>query len=116
MKNLRKVLQSFIVIAVAVLTLLSITVTAQAQNYPEKDITFINPFKPGGSTDPLSRAFAKGLEKILKVNVNVINKSGAAGTIGFSELVKSKPRRLYDWVCVQFHNGLPAAPQFLPSI
>jgi len=57
---------------------------AQAQPYPNRDITFIVPYGPGGSTDPVSRQFASQLEQALKVNVNVENKPGGSATIGLS--------------------------------
>ena len=33
--------------------MLSVTATVHAQNYPNRDITFIVPYTPGGSTDPI---------------------------------------------------------------
>jgi len=47
-----------------------------AQDYPSRDITFIVPYAPGGSTDPISRQIASQLEKELKASVNVENKPG----------------------------------------
>jgi tripartite-type tricarboxylate transporter receptor subunit TctC len=62
-----------------------------AQTYPSRDITFIVPYNPGGSTDPIARQFANQLEKILKVGVNVENKPGGAGTIGAGQIMRAKP-------------------------
>jgi tripartite-type tricarboxylate transporter receptor subunit TctC len=63
---------------------------AQAETFPERDITFIVPFAPGGSTDPLGRAFAAQLEKTLPGNINVENRSGGAATIGTNLIVRAK--------------------------
>lgn len=59
--------------------------------YPTKAITMIVPFAAGGGTDIGARLMAAEVEKILKVSVTVINKAGAAGWLGWSELVTSKP-------------------------
>jgi tripartite-type tricarboxylate transporter receptor subunit TctC len=71
--------------------MLSITAAAGAQHYPSRDITFIVPYGPGGSTDPISRQFTSQLAKILGGNVNVENKPGGSGSIGISSVVTAKP-------------------------
>lgn len=68
-----------------------VTTALHAQDYPNRDITFIVPFAPGGSTDPLSRQFTAQLKKILQCNITVENKPGGAATIGNSAIVRSKP-------------------------
>ena len=65
--------------------------SAQAQPYPNRDITFIVPYGPGGSTDPISRQFASQLEQALKVSVNVENKPGGSATIGTAVVIRAKP-------------------------
>ena len=62
-----------------------------AQAYPSRDITFVVPYNPGGSTDPIARQFSNQLEKVLKVGVNVENKPGGAGTIGAGQIMRAKP-------------------------
>jgi tripartite-type tricarboxylate transporter receptor subunit TctC len=70
---------------------LGATATVCAQNYPNRDITLIVPYNPGGSTDPLARQFAAQMEKILHTNVNSENKPGGSGTIGMGAVVRAKP-------------------------
>lgn len=65
--------------------------TTVAQSYPNRPITFVVPYGPAGSTDPISRQFATQLEKILGVEVNVENKPGGSGTIGFGIVARAKP-------------------------
>ena len=62
-----------------------------AQDYPSRDITFIVPYAPGGSTDPISRQIASQLEKELKISVNVENKPGGSATVGVGQVIRSKP-------------------------
>jgi tripartite-type tricarboxylate transporter receptor subunit TctC len=71
--------------------MLGVAAAAGAQNYPSRDITFIVPFAPGGSTDPVSRQFASQLEKILPGKINIENKPGGSATVGTSAVILSKP-------------------------
>jgi tripartite-type tricarboxylate transporter receptor subunit TctC len=60
-------------------------------DYPNKPITLIIPFPPGGVTDVVGREVAKNLTKYLKQPVVVENKAGAGGNIGTLALARSKP-------------------------
>jgi tripartite-type tricarboxylate transporter receptor subunit TctC len=62
-----------------------------AQSYPNRPITFVVPYGPGGSTDPVARQYAMQLQKALGVEVNIENKPGGSGTIGTGLVVRSKP-------------------------
>ncbi len=76
----------------ALLALLVIsTPPSLAQNYPNRDITFIVPYGPGGSTDPISRQFAGQLAKELKATINVENKPGGSATVGTGQVIRAKP-------------------------
>jgi tripartite-type tricarboxylate transporter receptor subunit TctC len=67
------------------------TPATAADVYPSRDITFIVPYAPGGSTDPISRQFTVALEKTLKASVNVENKPGGSATLGTGAIVRAKP-------------------------
>ncbi len=69
----------------------ALPITSVAQSYPNRPITFVVPYGPAGSTDPISRQFATQLEKVLGVEVNVENKPGGSGTIGFGIVARAKP-------------------------
>jgi tripartite-type tricarboxylate transporter receptor subunit TctC len=64
-----------------------------AAEYPEQPITFIVPFSPGGSTDIGVRTVARYLEACLGGTqpIAVVNRPGAGGQIGFTELANSPP-------------------------
>lgn len=79
------------VLALAALAAVAGIAPAQAQDYPARDLTFIVPYGAGGSTDPISRQFASQMEKELGRNIVIQNKPGAAGTLGTSAIVTSKP-------------------------
>ena len=65
--------------------------SALAQNYPNKTITLIVSFPPGGDTDALARSFAEKLQLRTGQTVVVENKTGASGTIGNSFVAKAAP-------------------------
>ena len=77
--------------ALVTAAVLTWTASVQAQNYPSRDITFVVPFNPGGSTDPLARAFTAQLEKALPGNINVENRPGGSATIGANLVVRANP-------------------------
>jgi len=54
-------------------------------NFPTKPITIIAPNSAGGATDLGARLLAPVLEKELGVPVNVVNKPGAGGWVGWTE-------------------------------
>lgn len=64
---------------------------ATAATFPEKTITIINPYDPGGNGDLQSRFIAEFMEKDLGVTVNVESRSGGSGAIGMSYVKAAKP-------------------------
>jgi len=62
-----------------------------AQDYPVRPITLQVPYPAGASTDVGARIVAAIAEKDLGKPVVVINKAGAGGQLGWTELAKSKP-------------------------
>jgi tripartite-type tricarboxylate transporter receptor subunit TctC len=75
---------------VAVLALL-LSASVQAQAWPQKQIRFIVPYPPGGSTDVAARAIAERIAPGLGQSVVVENRSGGGGNIGFEAGAKAPP-------------------------
>ena len=59
--------------------------------WPDRTITLIVPWAPGGSTDILARLLADYLTRSLGQTVIVDNKAGASGNIGSNLVAKAKP-------------------------
>ena len=64
---------------------------AQAEDYPNRNVTFICPFPGGGGTDILVRLLAAELQDKLKRPVIVDNRVGAGTQIAASATAKSAP-------------------------
>jgi tripartite-type tricarboxylate transporter receptor subunit TctC len=62
---------------------------AQASNWPNKPIKFINPFPAGGGTDAFARPLAAKLTAQLGQNVFIENLGGAGGTVGAAVAAKA---------------------------
>src|SRR5512137_2526814 len=72
--------------------ILSVSMTdAAATDYPSRSISITLGVPPGGSTDMGARLLAQFMEKELKQPVVVVNKPGAAATIGGYSVVSAKP-------------------------
>lgn len=59
--------------------------------YPERTITLVVPFAPGGSSDIVARSIAPQLAERLGRPVVVENAGGAGGTIGTHKVVRAAP-------------------------
>lgn len=63
----------------------------QAQTYPNRAITLVIPFAPGGSTSIVGRGVADKMGELLGEKVVVDNRPGAGGTVGTKGVAKSEP-------------------------
>ena len=80
-----------LVIVVAVMCLFMEEDVAFAQKYPEKTISLIVPYPPGGSSDVSARLFAPYASKKLGQEVIVVNKGGGSGSTGTRDVLMAKP-------------------------
>ena len=82
MKHLRIALAAWLVLSCGVVS---------AQKYPEKPVRMVVPFQPGGGSDTVGRALARGMSERLGQQVIVENRVGAAGSIGAEVASKAAP-------------------------
>lgn len=64
---------------------------SQAENWPERPVTIIVPFSPGGATDITARIVADALADHFDTPFVVENRTGAAGNIGVEAGVRAEP-------------------------
>ena len=62
-----------------------------ASKYPERPISMIVAYEAGGGTDVGARLLAPYLEEELGTTVNVVNKPGGGGWVGWNALLSAKP-------------------------
>jgi tripartite-type tricarboxylate transporter receptor subunit TctC len=65
--------------------------SAHAQGFPDRPITMIVPFTPGGVSDITARPLAIGMANNLGQNIVIDNRGGAGGAIGMSAAAKARP-------------------------
>jgi tripartite-type tricarboxylate transporter receptor subunit TctC len=63
---------------------------AHAQDYPNRAVTMVVPFPPGGVADITARPVAEAMGRFLRQPVVVENKSGAGGGIGMQYVARAK--------------------------
>jgi tripartite-type tricarboxylate transporter receptor subunit TctC len=90
--------------------LAGLVVTGAHAAYPDKPVTIIVPFPPGGSTDMVARIMTPKMSEKLGQPVVVENKPGATGAIGATQVKRSAPDG-YTLLCASI--GMWAANPFL---
>jgi tripartite-type tricarboxylate transporter receptor subunit TctC len=86
--------------------------SANAQ-YPDRSITMIVPFPPGGVADAVARPVADAMSRDLKQPVVIENKPGAGGGIGMGQAAKAKPDGYTVLLSLSSFTVLPEADKVL---
>ena len=100
-----KIARALVVIAAAALA-----TPVQAQDWPTRPLTMINPFAAGGPNDVLARLFAQRMGEVLGQPVIVENVGGAGGMNGADRVAKAPPD---GYTCLQGTVGTQAQNQLL---
>ena len=75
----------------ALIAALAVSAAVHAAGFPDKPVTIIVPFPPGGSTDMLARMMTQKMSEKLGQPVIVENKPGATGAIGATQVKRAAP-------------------------
>ena len=75
----------------AALAFAALATLAQAQGFPNRSVTLVAPFPPGGSTDAVARILAEKMRGGLGQTVVVENVGGAGGSIGVGRVARATP-------------------------
>jgi tripartite-type tricarboxylate transporter receptor subunit TctC len=80
-----------IVAALAAIVAALFSADAQAQNYPDRPVTVIVPYAPGGNTDVIARIMLEGMTPHFGQRFVIENVAGAGGTTGSGRAAKAAP-------------------------
>ena len=75
-------------ILATLLALVSLPVAAQ---YPDRPVTMLAGYPPGGLVDVVSRLMAEGMKTKFPKGITVVNRPGAAGSVAVAEMARSNP-------------------------
>lgn len=89
------------------------TATASAASYPERPVTLVVPFPPGGVADTIARPLAQALGDKLGQPIVIENKGGAGGAIGIGQAGRAKPDGYTLLMSLSSISILPAADRLL---
>ncbi|MEM9722180.1 MAG: tripartite tricarboxylate transporter substrate binding protein [Bacteroidota bacterium] len=84
-------LQRLLLFSVLTSGLVACTPSGTSSQYPNRPITYIVPWSPGGGTDISARALAVTLQNVLGQPVNVVNRTGGGGVVGHLALAQAQP-------------------------
>jgi tripartite-type tricarboxylate transporter receptor subunit TctC len=77
---------------VAIFAMLAFTAAqpqAQAQDWPQRQVTIVVPFSAGGTTDMFGRILAQGLQQKYGTPFIVENRAGAGGNVGAASVARA---------------------------
>ncbi|CAN1572241.1 PBP2_Bug_TTT domain containing protein [Burkholderiaceae bacterium] len=93
---------------------LSIFPAGSQEVYPARPVTVIVPFQAGHGVDLMARALASEFSKISGQPFAIVNREGAAATIGFTALAAAKPDGYT--VAISPNTPLTIAPHIIKSV
>lgn len=80
-----------IVSVLTALALLTVGVGPVAAQYPERPLTILTGYPPGGMVDIVVRALSESIKKKSPKGVGIVTRPGAGGSLAVAELVQAKP-------------------------
>jgi tripartite-type tricarboxylate transporter receptor subunit TctC len=75
---------------IAALAALALSLPVAAQ-YPDKPVTLLAGYPPGGLVDVVTRLMAEGMKKHFPHGITVVNRPGAAGAVAVAEVARAAP-------------------------
>ncbi|HLT99253.1 MAG TPA: tripartite tricarboxylate transporter substrate binding protein [Burkholderiaceae bacterium] len=84
-----------------------------AEDYPERPISWIVPFPPGGAMDAIARVLSENMSQELGQSIVVENKPGAGGNIGANYVAKAKADGYTIMIAA---NGMAVNPYLYSSL
>ena len=95
---------------IVALALCALSAGALAQDYPNRVVTLVTPFPPGGPSDTTARMVVGPMSQALGQQIIVENVTGAGGVIGTNKVAKAAPD---GYTILVSGSGTNAAAEFL---
>ncbi|MDM9560745.1 tripartite tricarboxylate transporter substrate binding protein [Bordetella petrii] len=86
---------------------------AAGAGYPERPVTWVVPFPPGGAMDNIARTLGEAMGRQLGTSFVVENRAGAGGNIGAAVVARAKPD---GYTILIVANGMAVNPALYPSL
>lgn len=93
----------------ALVCVLAAVTAAPAADYPNRVVTLVVPYPPGGGVDAMARVVAAKLSDAFKQQVIVDNKPGAGGTLGTRLVAHAAPD------AIRCCSATPAPSRSIPA-
>ncbi len=90
-----------------------LSLSAHANDFPTRTITWVVPFPPGGAMDAIARVLSEEMSQDLGQSIVVENRPGAGGNIGAAHVAKAKPDGHTIMIAA---NGMAVNPSLYPSL
>ena len=81
--------------------------------YPERPVTWVVPFPPGGAMDNIARTLGEAMGRQLDTSFVIENRAGAGGNIGAAAVARAKPD---GYTILIVANGMAVNPALYPSL
>jgi tripartite-type tricarboxylate transporter receptor subunit TctC len=85
-----------------------------AKGYPNRPITLVVPFAPGGSTTIVARIVADRMAETLGQQIIIENRPGAGGTVGTRQVARSAPDGYT--IVLGYTGTLAIGPSLFPNV
>jgi tripartite-type tricarboxylate transporter receptor subunit TctC len=109
--SLRRDRREFLALACA--SAMGVGVARAQSAYPERPLSMIVPFPPGGVADTVGRPLAEAMTRELKQPVVIENKGGAGGAVGITAAARAAPDGYTVLLSLSSMSVLPEADRVL---
>jgi len=86
---------------------------AAMAGYPERPVTWVVPFPPGGAMDNIARTLGEAMGRQLNTSFVIENRAGAGGNIGAAAVARAKPD---GYTILIVANGMAVNPALYPNL
>ncbi len=91
MKTLNKIMPRWACVVLTAGLVAAPAIASADDNWPERPISYVVPFTPGGVTDMIGRIYSQSIGDTLGQSIVVENRPGTGGSLGSATVARAKP-------------------------